>query len=135
MNLYTDGSAIGANGPAGWAAYIVEQDKMLSGREELATNNEMEMSALLYGLAEVPDGEHVTVHTDSKLVIGWMCMRWKTDKNPKIGEIRHAISMLRASKKLEVGFVRVKGHTGDKYNTMVDAQARLEMHLARAGIF
>jgi ribonuclease HI len=129
IEVYTDGSARPNPGPGGWAALV--NDKMISGRNSgPTTNNEMEMLAVLYALGECPDGEEVIIHTDSKMVVGWLCRSWQTKSNPKIGEIRQAISKLVYAKKLDVGFDKVKGHGEDEKNIRLDAMARMEATLA-----
>ena len=122
--VYSDGSSLGNPGPAGWAAYIVETQKLVSGELRRATNNEAEMSAVLYALGEIPDCSEVVIVTDSKLVIGWLCQNWKTKSNPNIGELRKSIFILREAKKLDVSFKWVKGHTTDQWNNLVDMTAR-----------
>ena len=41
-------------------------------------------------------------------------------------EIRQAISKFKDEKKIDLSFVKVKGHNGDKYNEMVDAEAKMK---------
>jgi ribonuclease HI len=121
--VYSDGSSIGNPGPAGWAAYIVETKQELSGNLRVATNNEAEMTAVMYGIADIPDGSDVCVVTDSKLVIGWLCQRWKAKTNPKIGELRFAIFELVKNKHLSATFRKTEGHSTDQYNNLVDRLA------------
>ena len=90
-NLYTDGSARPNPGPGGWAAYCVELDKLIGGTKSCASNNEMEMLAILNSLSLVPDNSSITIHTDSKMTIGWLCRGWKCRSNPKIIPVRTAI--------------------------------------------
>ena len=65
--IFTDGSSRGNPGPGGWAAVIVAGDKVveLGGGEKHTTNNVMEMTAAIKGLAKTKKGAKVTVHTDS----------------------------------------------------------------------
>ena len=51
--LYTDGACLGNPGPGGWAAVLKWQEevKELSGGQPDTTNNQMELSAVIQGLA------------------------------------------------------------------------------------
>ncbi len=55
ITIYTDGSSRGNPGPGGWAAVILTDKEVieLGGREELTTNNRMELSGALHGLREI----------------------------------------------------------------------------------
>jgi ribonuclease HI len=121
--VYSDGSSIGNPGPAGWGAYIVETKQEFSGSLRSATNNEAEMTAVLMGVAAIPDGSEVCIVTDSKLVIGWLCKNWKAKTNPKIGELRFAIFELVKNKHLCATFKLTKGHATDQDNNRVDRLA------------
>lgn len=61
ITIYTDGSSRGNPGPGGWAAVILTDKEVieLGGREELTTNNRMELSGALHGLREVGSKECV----------------------------------------------------------------------------
>ena len=121
--LYTDGSARPNPGPAGWAYLIAETDIRNSGSMKYATNNEAEMTAVLYGLGGIPDGSEVCVVSDSKLVIGWLCQKWKTKANPAIAGLRWAIFELVKNKRLVVTFKKTTGHASDVNNNHVDRMA------------
>src|SRR5687768_4529981 len=58
--LFTDGSSRGNPGPGGWGSIMVYPDSHgvlkvdeLGGREDLTTNNRMEISAAAYGLMHI----------------------------------------------------------------------------------
>lgn len=53
--------------------------------ENPTTNNRMELKAVYEALKGAPDNETVVVHTDSKLVIGWMAKRWPTNQDETQG--------------------------------------------------
>jgi ribonuclease HI len=121
--LFTDGSARPNPGPAGWAYLIAETGIGNFGSMKYATNNEAEMTAVLYGLGGIPDGSEVCVVSDSKLVIGWLCKKWKTKANPAIAGLRWAIFELVKNKRLVVTFKKTEGHASDQYNNLVDRLA------------
>ena len=55
IEIYTDGSSRGNPGPGGWAAVIMTPTEIieLGGREDLTTNNRMELMGAIMGLKEV----------------------------------------------------------------------------------
>ena len=88
VTLYTDGACSGNPGPGGWAAILLwrEKEKVLSGGEELTTNNRMELTAVIRGLEALKEPCLVTVYSDSRYVVeamtegwalGWRARGWK----------------------------------------------------------
>jgi ribonuclease HI len=83
ITIYTDG-ACAANGTAqsrgGWAAVLVcdgtDQATELSGGERPATNQRMEIRAVIEGMKALKSPCDVTVHSDSAYVISCMNKRW-----------------------------------------------------------
>ena len=72
ITIHTDGSSRGNPGPGGWAAVLVTEGKddgdevvELGGREDLTTNNRMELMGAIMGLREI-DGGHQTVRQQTK---------------------------------------------------------------------
>ncbi len=55
ITIYTDGSSRGNPGPGGWAAVIMTPEEVieLGGREDVTTNNRMELSGAIEGLRHV----------------------------------------------------------------------------------
>src|SRR5690349_10615917 len=86
--VYCDGACSGNPGPGGWGC-IVECDgerREFSGGQARTTNNQMELTALIEGLKQVPAGTKVRVVTDSEYVVkgvnlwlkGWIRNGWQT---------------------------------------------------------
>jgi len=83
VTIYTDG-ACSANGTTqsrgGWAAVLVcddaDQAKELSGAERPATNQRMEIRAVIEGLRALKKPCNVTVYSDSAYVVSCMNQRW-----------------------------------------------------------
>ena len=96
VTLYTDGACSGNPGPGGWAAILLYQghEKTLSGGEPETTNNRMELTAVIQGLAALNQPCAVELYSDSKYVIdalekgwaaGWRKRGWKkSDKKPAL---------------------------------------------------
>jgi ribonuclease HI len=118
---YTDGSSLGNPGPAGWAVYL--DGKPYSGKIEHATNNYAEMLAVQRALELVHPNSDIEIVTDSKLVVGWFCRKWKIN-NRKIRAIKRECDTLRDSKALKVSFRKTKGHASDEWNNKADTLAR-----------
>src|SRR5579872_4934535 len=88
ITIFTDGSSRGNPGPGGWGTVIADGDMVteLGGSEKNTTNNRMELTAAVKGLARTPRNSRVTVFTDSSYVINgitkwiknWRRNDWKT---------------------------------------------------------
>ncbi len=55
ITIYTDGSSRGNPGPGGWSAIVMTPEEVveIGGREDLTTNNRMELLGAIHGLREV----------------------------------------------------------------------------------
>lgn len=95
VQLITDGACLGNPGPGGWACVLRfgEHVKELYGSEKQTTNNRMELTAAIKGLAILKEKCEVVVTTDSEYVKngitqwihGWKKRGWvKADKSPVI---------------------------------------------------
>ncbi|MCD6521091.1 MAG: ribonuclease HI [Anaerolineae bacterium] len=87
--LYPRGCALGSPGPAGCAVALVQGDQlvqMVSRGFPSATNNAMELRAVLLGLSRLPKHARVVVYTTSKYVFNgatrwlptWESRGWRT---------------------------------------------------------
>ena len=89
VDIYPRGCALGVPGPAGYAAVLVAEGQgpeVVSGRWALATNNAMELWAVVAGLRTLRRRSKVTVHSPSKYVVEgasrwlatWERRSWRT---------------------------------------------------------
>jgi ribonuclease HI len=87
--LYVRGCALGVPGPGGYAAVLVEEtgaEAVASGHWPSATNNVMELWAVIAGLRTLKRPSRVTVYTPSKYLYegasrwlaDWERRRWRT---------------------------------------------------------
>ena len=86
--IYTDGACRGNPGPGGWGALIkfVEVKKEIFGGSRDTTNNQMELTAAIEGLAILKEPCSVELFTDSKYVMdgitqwiqNWKKNNWRT---------------------------------------------------------
>ena len=72
--IFTDGSAIGNPGPAGWAAIVLHGTKRqeIAGSVPWSTVSEMELRAAVEALRLTPTGARIELHSDSELLIDGM---------------------------------------------------------------
>lgn len=134
VDLFTDGACSGNPGPGGWGAILRygKTEKELSGGENPTTNNRMEMTAVIEGLAALRTKCHVTVHTDSKYVMdgvtkyleNWKRKNWKTADRKDVKNVDLWERLDEQLAKHAVHWVWVKGHAGHPENERADELAR-----------
>ena len=131
--MYTDGACRGNPGPGGWGALITFEGstKEVFGGKLDVTNNQMELSAAIEGLAALTEPCNVDLFTDSKYVMdgitqwihNWKKNNWRTaaKKDVKNKELWQKLDEL-----INFHLVQwhwVKGHSGDEGNEMADLLA------------
>ena len=131
--LYTDGACKGNPGPGGWGVLMRygRHEKELFGGEAQTTNNRMELSAVIEGLAALTRPCRVVICTDSqyvkngmeKWIHGWKRNGWKTAAKPPVknAELWQRLDELAAQHQIEWQWVR--GHTGHPENERADELA------------
>ena len=138
VRLYTDGACSGNPGPGGWA-YILRHDasgreKEASGGAALTTNNQMELQAVIEGLAALKSRSRVEVITDSVYVakgsVEWMPGWKKNDWRRRDGRQWKPVKNVELWQQLDtllgrhdVRFSIVKGHSGHPENERCDELA------------
>lgn len=136
ITVYTDGSCLenSGGGPGGWG-YVIPGEKYDIKRScgfFSTTNNRMEMMAVIEVLLALDTPRRVKIYTDSEYVIngatkwiyGWINRNWvKADETP-VGNKDLWLKMIDAKKDHHIEFIKVKAHTGDYYNEMVDVLAK-----------
>ncbi|MEE8517686.1 MAG: cyclic pyranopterin monophosphate synthase MoaC [Dehalococcoidia bacterium] len=120
IDIYTDGSCSGNPGPGGWAAIVVDGATKTphSGGESKTTNNRMEMTGVIKGLASLPAGTSATVHSDSQYVVYTMTKGWKRKLNTDLWTQLDAVVAER-----DVHWKWVRGHNGHPQNEEADRLA------------
>jgi ribonuclease HI len=135
VTLFTDGACRGNPGPGGWAAIIVDAgaEHVVCGADPHTTNQRMELLAAIEGLAAIPGRRRVELHTDSAYVMNCFRDRWwvKWEQNGWLGAGKKPVTnrdlwerLLRETRRHEVIWHKVKGHSGHVMNDRVDALAR-----------
>jgi len=142
VQIYSDGACKGNPGPGGWGALLKSADsrKELYGGELGTTNNRMELTAVIEGLAALKRPCKVTLYVDSQYVLkgmtewlaGWKAKGWKTAaKQPvKNAELWQRLDALVATGGHQIEWRWVKGHAGDPGNERADALANMGVEKA-----
>ena len=119
--IYTDGSCLkNPGGASGWSFCILRNTHtmLVSGGEISSTNNRMELRAVIEALSCVDDGNY-ELFTDSMLTLNCAKGIWKRKANLDLWSFYDQESIGK-----NINWVWVKGHSGDKYNDLVDVAAR-----------
>ncbi|MGL6193895.1 MAG: ribonuclease HI [Thermoguttaceae bacterium] len=141
VQLYTDGACSGNPGPGGWAFILRHpasgKELVRSGGLKETTNNQMEMIAVIEGLAALTRPSSVELISDSTYVLkgisewmpnwkknGWKRREsgsWKPVKNV---ELWQQLDSLIVKHKLK--FTHIRGHSGHPENEECDRLAVIE---------
>ena len=119
--IYTDGSCLkNPGGASGWSFCVLEKPIawLVSGGVEKSTNNRMELTAVIEALEWVT-GDEYNIYTDSLLTLKCATNQWKRKANKDLWETYDRVSNGR-----KLHWKWVKGHSGNKYNELVDRAAR-----------
>ncbi|MCP3926421.1 MAG: ribonuclease HI [Desulfobacterales bacterium] len=133
--IYTDGGCINNPGPGGYGAVLIygDKEKKIKGGFSHTTNNRMELMAVIEALKTLKKKDiPVSLYSDSRYVVNGISKGWakkwrkngwiKSDKkraqNVDLWEI-----LLNLVKDLNIEFIWVKGHAGNKYNEICDTLA------------
>lgn len=144
--IYTDGACSGNPGPGGYAFVLVDKDKDLEllriqGAKEQTTNNAMELTAIvralkhtlsyykIYGKTEITilsDSAYCINSVNQKWLWGWKNNNWKTKENVEIKnkELWVELYNMLLTPGVNFTFKKIKGHSGNKYNELVDKAAK-----------
>ncbi|MFD2115371.1 ribonuclease HI [Paenibacillus yanchengensis] len=138
VELYTDGACSGNPGPGGYGAILFYGDhqKEISGGEKMTTNNRMEIQAVIAGLSTLKEPCKVNIYSDSAYVVNcfkngwihnWLKNGWRNSKKAPVENQDLWKELWELMQMHEVTYIKVKGHSDNKWNNRCD-------ELARAGI-
>ena len=129
--MYTDGACdIHAdNQPGGWAAILcavndkgqVIKETVISGGQEMTTNNQMELTAVIEGLKLMNSPVDITIVTDSKYVIDIASEEKRIAANKSLWQ-----EFFQAAATHQIKWRFILGHAGHKYNERCDRLAVAE---------
>ena len=135
IRIYTDGACRGNPGPGGWGALILKDNEeiKLNGGQNVTTNNQMELTAVIKALDFFSESTEIEIFTDSKYVMDgiteyikkWKVNGWKTaSKKPvKNTDLWKQLDALNAHHSIRWNWV--KGHSGHRENDIADELANL----------
>lgn len=132
--IYTDGACIGNPGKGGWAAILFYKDlqKEIYGHKPHTTNNQMELMAVIEALKIIKtDSNTVKIYCDSlyvqdgitKWIFNWKKNNWQTANKKAVKNIELWQELDKQTKRQHINWFWVKGHSGNKYNEIVDKLA------------
>ena len=131
ITLYTDGACdIHAdNQPGGWAAILcavnekgkVIKETVISGGQEMTTNNQMELTAVIEGLKRLQSPIDITIVTDSKYVIDIASKGNRIVANKSLWK-----AFFEAATAHQIKWRFILGHAGHHYNERCDKLAVAE---------
>ncbi len=131
LSIYVDGSYSVAKEKYSYGLVAVIKDEVIF--KDKGVGESIEAAALRNVSGEVTgamravdfalnnDYEEVAIYFDYQGIESWALGTWK--RNNAIAKSYHEY-MQNIMKKIKVRFIKVKGHSGDKYNDMADALAK-----------
>ena len=138
VQIFTDGACRGNPGPGGWGCILRHPasgaEKELSGGVVLSTNNQMELQAVISGLAALKSRSDVEVITDSSYVAkgcaewlpGWKRNGWRRKEGTSWKPVKNVELWQQLDELLQqhkVRFTLVRGHQGHPENERCDELA------------
>lgn len=154
VRIFTDGACSENPGPGGWAAVFNTTSKCLtiSGNEKLTTNNRMELKAVVEVFRKIVkmkrNDVQYDIFSDSAYVVNtinnnwlevWQRNNWQTTKhedvkNKDLWEEFNALRVKANALGICITLNKVKGHSGNTFNELVDKLAREESMKAKEGV-
>jgi ribonuclease HI len=139
--IYTDGGCRGNGKDAaigGYGAVLIYGDivKEIKKGFTSTTNNIMEMTAVIDSLSILKEPCRVKLHSDSAYVVNafkqnwignWKKNGWKTSTKEPVKNRELWKRLIALTEYHEVEFIKVKGHSDNKYNNRCDELANEAM--------
>jgi ribonuclease HI len=154
--IFTDGACSCNPGPGGWAFIVLHEKDIetISGGERQTTNNRMELKAIVESLRYIclhyvanqsekdfciiSDSAYVINSINANWINSWKMNGWKTTKGQTVKnrdlwqDFLRYLSYMHKDK-MKVTFEKVKGHSGNSFNEMVDIAAKNEVYKIQRG--
>ena len=131
ISLFSDGSSLGNPGNGGYCAILKFKgsEKIIKGSRANATNNQMELLAVIEGLKALKEPCEVEITSDSTYVVkginewlkNWQKRNFAKVKNPDMWK-----QYIEVAKKHKIKASWVRGHNGHEENEICDKLAREE---------
>lgn len=129
VEVYTDGAFSSSRNQGGWAFVALQDGVRIHSNFDViegGTNNRAEIISVIEAIKYMQEVNinKFTIYSDSMYVIGTMTLNYKRNKNTDLWE---ELDKLVLNKQID--FKHVKGHNGDKFNTLCDTLAVAGSHL------
>lgn len=107
--------------------------KELSGFEPHTTNQRMELTAAIKGLEQLKERTRVRLYSDSAYLINgftlgwidnWQKNGWRNSRGDPVSNSDLWKALIELSRKHEIEWIKVKGHSTNKWNNHCDELAR-----------
>jgi len=135
FTIFTDGASRGNPGAGGWGTIVSDGERVveIGGREDVTTNNRMEMQAVIGALQHIKEQKisSAVIYADSAYVIngatkwiaGWQKNGWQTaiKEEVKNADLWSELAIL--IKDIDIEWMRISGHSGIPANERVDVIA------------
>ena len=131
VKVYVDGSYSRELNKAGYGCVFISENRIIHTISQSIKVNQSEnlwnVSAEIAGVLAAVDWAinqkmiALTVYYDYEGLRNWVDGSWKTNKETTSSYVK---VMKEYNKKIKVNFVKVKAHSGDKYNEMADKLAK-----------
>ena len=132
--IYTDGACSGNPGPGGWGAVIIDEKNKqinISGKENLTTNNRMELTAPIRALGKTKKDSKIIIFTDSTYlkngitlwIKNWEKNGWKSANKKPVKNKDLWLELNKITKQRDITWKWVKAHTGNIHNEQADKLA------------
>ena len=130
VEIYVDGSYHAGTGEFSYGMVVLRDgteecfsqkmnDKELAKMHNVAGEIKGAEAAMQYAMDnKIPS---ILIYHDYQGIASWCTGEWKTNKP---GTIAYRDFYLNASRNIDISFCKVKGHSNDKYNDMVDRLAK-----------
>ena len=147
ISIYTDGACSGngkSDATGGWG-YIILGLKLFAiqgqGKEPSTTNQRMELQAAIEALKRIEKisfADSITLYTDSAYLSNcwkqnwwrtWISNGWRNSKKEPVANKDLWEQLVPWFDNVNFSIEKVKGHSGDKYNEIVDKLATGELQL------
>ena len=133
VEIFTDGACRGNPGPGGWGVLLRygTEERSLFGGEKETTNNRMELTAVIEGLAALTQPCQVILTSDSTYVLkgiqewmpSWKKRGWKTASKKPVKNVDLWQKLDRVIGEHKIEWRWVKGHSGHRENEIADQLA------------
>ncbi len=131
ITIFSDGSSLGNPGAGGYCAILryKEHEKIVKGSQKEATNNQMELKAVIEALKSLKEPCEIELISDSNYVVNginkwlsnWIKKDFKGVKNPELWK-----EFVLLAKNHKIKAVWVKAHNGHIENEKCDRIAKEE---------